>query len=170
VSRIAIIGNAGGGKSTLARRLAKQRGLRHVEIDQLLWQEGWKLSPADVYLRRHAELISSDGWIIDGLGQQASIPDRLSRATEIILIDMPLWIHFWLAAERQIAWASGRLEHAPGGVSKMPPTDALFRTVWEVERTWMPEVRALCANAEANGTAITRIASMEELNAFALSE
>jgi adenylate kinase family enzyme len=38
MSRIAIIGNAGGGKSTLARKLAKQRGLRHIEIDRLLWQ------------------------------------------------------------------------------------------------------------------------------------
>jgi hypothetical protein len=166
VSRIAIIGNAGGGKSTLARALAEQRRLRHVEIDHLLWQEGWKLSPADVYLRQHAELISSDGWIIDGLGQQASIPDRLSRATEIILIDMPLWVHFWLVAERQIAWVSGKLEHTPGGISTIPPMRALFQTMWEVEQTWMPEVRALCINAEANGRAVTRIASLEELNAY----
>jgi hypothetical protein len=122
---------------------------------------------ADVYLKQHAELIASDGWVIDGLGQQASIPDRLSRATEIILIDMPLWRHFWLAAERQIAWASGKLEHIPGGISTMPPTDALFRTIWEVEQTWMPEVRALCTEAETKGTTLTRITSLEELNAFA---
>jgi adenylate kinase family enzyme len=32
--RIVIIGNSGGGKSTLARTLAKRRGLRHVEVDQ----------------------------------------------------------------------------------------------------------------------------------------
>jgi hypothetical protein len=69
----------------------------------LLWQEGWKLSPTDVYLKQHADLIAGDSWIIDGLGQLASIPDRLSRATEIILVDMPLWMHFWPAAERQIA-------------------------------------------------------------------
>ena len=48
MSRIVIIGNAGGGKSTLARTLAKQRGLRHVEIDRLFWQEGWQLTPDDV--------------------------------------------------------------------------------------------------------------------------
>jgi hypothetical protein len=46
---------------------------------------------------------------------------------------------------------------------------AVFRTMWEVEKTWMPKVRALCSNAEANGTAVTRIASLEELNAFTLS-
>ena len=169
MSRIAIIGNGGGGKSTLARTLAKQRRLRHVEIDQLLWQEGWKLSPADIYLKQHAELIASDGWVIDGLGHQASISDRLSRATEIILIDMPLWRHFWLAAERQIAWASGKLEHTPGRISTIPPTDALFRTIWEVEQTWMPALRVLCTEAETNGTTLTRLTSLEELNAFASS-
>jgi adenylate kinase family enzyme len=169
VSRIAIIGNAGGGKSTLARTPAERRRLRYVEIDRWVWQEGWKLSPADVYLRQHAELIASDGWVIDGLGQKASIPDRLSRATEIILIDMPLWVHFWLAAERQIAWVNGKLEHTPAGISTVPPMRAVFRTMWEVEQSWMPEVRALCADAEANGTAVTRIASLEELDAFTLS-
>jgi len=37
MSRIVIIGNAAGGKSTLARKLAIARKLRHIEIDRLLW-------------------------------------------------------------------------------------------------------------------------------------
>jgi adenylate kinase family enzyme len=36
MQRIAVIGNAGGGKSTLARALAIRRGLPYVEIDTLL--------------------------------------------------------------------------------------------------------------------------------------
>src|SRR5271155_2725016 len=99
MARIAIIGNAGGGKSTLARKLAAKRQLPHVEIDQLLWREGWTLTPTDVYEERHAQLIAGEAWVIDGLGQRASLPHRLSGATEIILIDMPLWTHFALAAE-----------------------------------------------------------------------
>ena len=164
--RIVIIGNAAGGKSTLARLIATRRGLRHVEIDQLLWQEAWKLTPSDVYARQHAEFIESDAWVIDGLGQQTSIPARLSRATEIILIDLPVWLHFCLAAERQIAWASGNLEHAPGGICQMPPTQALFKAIWDVDQTWMPELRALCVRAEADGKSITRIRSLDEREAF----
>ena len=49
MSRIIILGNAGGGKSTLARKLGEKRGLRHVEIDRFLWQQGWILTPPDVY-------------------------------------------------------------------------------------------------------------------------
>jgi adenylate kinase family enzyme len=164
--RIVVIGNAGGGKSTLARKLAERRGLRHVEIDRLLWQDGWVLTPTDVYMRQHREIIDGDEWLIDGLGQQASISERIRRATEIILIDMPIWMHFWLAAERQIAWASGTLDHAPGGFAQMPPTEALFRTIWEVDQTWLPDIRALCTEAETQGKIVTRITSVDELDAF----
>jgi GTPase SAR1 family protein len=167
MARIVVIGNAGGGKSTLARKLAERRGLRHVEIDRLLWQEGWVLTPEDVYKRQHRESIEQDDWVIDGLGRQNSIAERIDRATEIILIDMPLWMHFWLAAERQIAWARGALDHAPGGISQMPPTRDFFRTIWEVDQTWIPEIRALCREAETQGKIVTRLTSVDELDAFA---
>src|ERR1700742_371255 len=115
MSRICIVGNSGGGKSTLARHLAATRGLPHVEIDRLYWQPDWSVTPSDIYEQQHAQIIDSDKWIIDGGGALASIPPRLNRATEIFLIDMPLWMHFWLAAERQIAWATGTIEHPPSG-------------------------------------------------------
>jgi adenylate kinase family enzyme len=166
MSRVVVIGNAGGGKSTLARKLALARGLRHVEIDRLLWRDGWTLTPTDVYMRQHDDIIAGDNWVIDGLGQQTSIPGRITRATEVILIDMPLWVHFWLAAERQIAWATGKLEHAPGGIAQMPPTQALFRTIWDVEQNWMPGVRNLCNEAEALGKIVTRFTDVDVLDSF----
>ena len=166
MSRVVIIGNAGGGKSTLAQKLAQQRGLPHIEVDRLLWREGWQLAPIDLYRKQHAETIAGDTWLIDGVGERSSIPARLLRATEVILIDMPIWVHFWLAAERQIAWAKGTLESPPGGMSQMPPTEALFKTIWEVDQAWMPEIRNLCSNAESSGKPVTRITSIESLNEF----
>jgi adenylate kinase family enzyme len=167
MTRIVVIGNAGGGKSTLARGLAQRRGLTHVEIDRLLWREGWVLTPEALYRCQHQEIIEQDRWVIDGLGRQDSIAPRIGRATEIILIDMPLWMHFWLAAERQIAWARGDLDHTPGGISQMPPTEHLFRTIWEVDQAWMPGIRVLCTEAETKGKIVTRLTSVDELNAFA---
>jgi len=169
MSRVVIIGNAGAGKSTLARKLAARRGLLHIEIDRLLWEEGWKITPAEVYERRHAEAIAGDRWVIDGLGQRASIPDRVARATEIILIDMPLWMHFWLAAERQIAWARGSIDHVPGGIAQMPPTRRLFQAIWEVEHGWMPAVRSLCDEAAVSGKIVVRLSDVQALDAFAQS-
>lgn len=113
MSRITILGNAGGGKSTLARKLSERHAIPHFEIDRLLWQEGWIPTPIETYAEQHERILSGENWVIDGLGHKNSIPARINRATEIILIDMPLWMHFWLAAERQIAWQSGTIETRP---------------------------------------------------------
>jgi adenylate kinase family enzyme len=168
--RVVVIGNSGGGKSVLARRIASQIGCPCVEIDAVLWQAGWRLTPAATYDAEHARLIAGERWIIDGLGRQESIPQRLTRSTDIVLVDMPLWMHFWLAAERQIQWASGRLEHPPAGIARMPRTKALFRTIWDVDRTWMPEIRRLAATEEKRGKHVARLASVSELEQFALAE
>ena len=164
--RAVVIGNSGGGKSTLARRLSPAWKCRHVEIDNLLWQQGWQLTPVEIYTTEHARLIAEENWIIDGLGRLDSIPDRLARATDIVLIDMPPWVHFWLAAERHIQWRAGAIEHPPGGLAKMPPTEALFRTIWEVDRDWMPEIRRLVALEEQWGKRIFRLGSIADLDGF----
>ena len=166
--RVVVIGNSGGGKSTLARRISAASNCPHVEIDGLLWQPGWKLTSSEVYDAEHARLIARGSWVIDGLGRRESIPLRLSRATDIVLVDMPLWMHFWLAAERQIEWARGALSHPPAGLSQMPPTEALFRTIWEVDRDWMPEIRELAAIEQRKGTRVYRLSSVAQLDNFAL--
>lgn len=166
MTRTAIVGNAGGGKSTLARLIAATFDTPLIEIDTLYWREGWVEAPRDIYDCHHAAAIAETSWVIDGLGRLDLIPQRLSRATEIILIDMPLWTHFWLAAERQISWVKGCIEHTPGGLSEMPPTKALFQAIWEVDQSFMPQIRVWCSEAEQQGKSVIRLGSVEEINAF----
>jgi adenylate kinase family enzyme len=166
MKRAVIIGNSGGGKSTLARRLSLGWKCPHVEIDALLWQPGWQLTSADIYNAEHARLIAEENWIIDGLGRLDSISARLARATDIVVVDMPLWMHFWLAAERQMQWLTGAIENPPAGLAKMPSTEALFRTIWEVDQSWMPEVRRLVSLEEQRGKRVFRLSSIAELDGF----
>lgn len=164
--RIVLIGNAGGGKSTLARKLAVELGVPSHEIDRLLWRSGWVLAPTDEYEAAHSDLLAGDRWIIEGLGRRESIPARFERATHVVLCDFPLWQHFWLLAERQMAWSQDELEHPPGGVEHMPPTKALFETVWAVEKDWMPMVRELTDQAERASRDVRRISSFDQLADF----
>ena len=166
MQRLAVIGNSGGGKSVLARRISARFELRYIEIDSILWRQGWRLGPEAEYRAEHARIIAENRWVIDGLGRQDSIPARLARATDIVLIDLPLWVHFWLAAERQIAWAAGRLSDPPAGIGEMPPTKGLFQTIWQVDRDWMPELRQLAATEAAGGKAVIHLKSLDELDAF----
>lgn len=165
--RIAILGNAGGGKSTLARAMADALKIPHVEVDRLLWRPGWELAPKAAYEAEHEQAIGGDCWIIDGLGRQETIKPRLKRASWIILIDMPLWVHFWLAAERQMAWSHGHLDHPPAGGVSAPQTEALFRTIWDVDRDWMPAIRDQVAFERERGKRVETITSFDRLQQYA---
>lgn len=148
--RIVVIGNRGGGKSTLSRRLAAKRGLAHIEIDT------W-LERAAAYEAEHVQLIAQDSWLIDGLGSQASIPVRLARATEIVLVDLPLWMHAALASN-PFAWST----------STSRTTDARhWQLIEEIERERMPGIRRLCGEAEARGATLIRVESADMLERFA---
>ena len=49
----------------------------------------------------------------------------------------------------------------------MPSTEGLFRTMWEIDRDWMPEVRQLVDAEEKRGKRIARLTSLGALNTFA---
>ena len=166
MERIVVIGNSGGGKSLLSRQLAEKLDLPYFEVDSILWQSGWRLVPEATYNAEHARLIAQERWLIDGLGTRRSIPARLARATGIVLIDMPLWIHFSLAAERQAHWGAGKLQHPPAAISEAPSIRALFRTIWDVNFEWMPEIRELVAQEKRRGKRTFELTTLEELDRF----
>jgi hypothetical protein len=51
----------------------------------------------------------------------------------------------------------------------MPPTRELFKTMWEVDQTWLPAIRDLCRDAELAGKGVTRLFSLEDIDAFTLT-
>lgn len=167
--RIAILGNAGSGKSTLSLRLAKQHTLPLHELDTLQWNADWTPVDADTYTAAHAKLIAQDTWILDGPGRPGSLPNRLARATHIILCDIPLWQNYWLLAERQASWEKGQLQLRPGGHDKPPPTRDLFAFVWSVDRDYMPKWREAVTKAEDTAQVI-RVTDVSELAEFQLTK
>ena len=164
--RVAIVGNSAGGKSVLARKVAHAQGLPCIELDSLLWEPGWTLVPAEEFDRRHAAATDGDSWVIEGLGAKHAIAPRLRRATHIVLIDMPAWTHYWLAAERHVEWQAGRLSNPPAGLTGPAPLKALFETIAVVDRTWLPEIRSLVTNEAKQGKTIFRLETFEQLSNF----
>ena len=76
--KVAVFGNAGGGKSTLARRLADLTGLSLHVLDTIQFRPGGSEVPHEEYLKIHADLLNQDQWIIDGFGCVASAGERFS--------------------------------------------------------------------------------------------
>jgi len=106
--RIAIVG--GGGKSTLARVLARAIGVPHVELDALFWKPGWVASDPAEFRARIAEVLGrpDEGWICDG-NYFSKLGDLVvSRADTVIFLNMPWRVMYRRAVARGIGAAASR--------------------------------------------------------------
>lgn len=101
MKRIIILGNAGAGKTTLARRLAERLDLPHTELDALYWDPGWTPAPKDVFRERVSRAAGGDRWVMDG--NYSSVRDLLwSRADTAIWLDYPLPLTLWWLLKRTL--------------------------------------------------------------------
>lgn len=92
--RVQIVGTAGSGKTTFAKKLSKVTNYPHVEIDNLQFKENWvKLSDHD-FDKLLAEAIKGQDWI--ACGNYFSSNARIyEKADYIIWLEYPLWKIFW---------------------------------------------------------------------------
>ena len=128
--RIAIIGNGGGGKSTLARVLGKHLGIAVHEVDEVQWLAGWRRAPLDEVAPVLEGWAAETSWIIDGFGPWPVIDRRMGRADTIVYVDFPYRTHLWWAAKRQVASLVRR--RAWAGQTAPPPSLLLLRTLRRV--------------------------------------
>jgi adenylate kinase family enzyme len=102
VKRVAVFGNAGSGKSKLARRLAALTRLPLHTVDMIQFKTSGEAIPHGGYLKIHANIIQGDEWIIDGFGCVASAWERFSAADTLIYVDLPLSVHYRWVTKRFI--------------------------------------------------------------------
>jgi adenylate kinase family enzyme len=144
--RIAIIGNAGGGKTTLARSLSERLGIARHSIDDVQWLPGWIPAPLDVVARHHDEWMREPAWIIDGWGAWNLIEQRFAAADTIVFIDYSFVRHLWWAMRRIVHARMGRRgEWPPPGCDVRGITLPLLRVMWRVHTQWRPRLLALMA-------------------------
>ena len=84
--RIAIIGNAGGGKSTLARKLAQSLDLPVFHVDSIQYQPGWKRTPQRECDELLNALTQQERWIIDGFGSDDVIERLIAYLDSSVLL------------------------------------------------------------------------------------
>lgn len=105
----------------------------------------------------------NEEWIIDGFGTPESTELRLSKSTHVILVDLPVWLHFSMAAERQVSWKQGELRHPPGGMRKAPPTKRLFELMWTIHTELMPDVREWVEDCALHNAKVEVVSSLKRL-------
>ena len=158
--RIAIVGNAGAGKSSLAREIAKRLGTEAVHLDRLLWEPGWRIVEEGEFRRRHDALLQRENWVIEGLGYPSTLEARFRAADLAIFTRYPLWRCYWWSLKRELrpGIAAGR----PDGCPMAPSALRLVRSIWRTQRDVVPEIDRLLARL-GPGTQVRVLASPAEV-------
>ena len=163
--RVAVFGNAGGGKSTLARRLAELTHLPLHPVDMMQWKADGAAVPHDAYLRAHADLLQQDAWIIDGFGCIETAWQRFTRADTLVYVDLPLIMHYWWVTKRLIKALWKAPEGWPDDSPLWSSTLAGYRVIPLCHRKLTPRYRQLVADA-AGSKRVHHLRSPAEMTAF----
>jgi adenylate kinase family enzyme len=173
MKKVAVFGNAGGGKSTLSRRLADITGLPLYIIDIIQFPNGMfspgeinggKVSP-EAYLKLHTEIIGRERWIIDGYGGTSSAWERFAAADTLVYVDLPIMSHYWGVTTR---FAKGLFKNPTG----WPENSPIWESTWEgyrvirlCHRHLTPKYRHL-VDEMATTKRVHHLRSRREVHAF----
>lgn len=144
-TRIAIIGNEGGGKTTLARKIALKRRLPITHVDSIQYLADFVPRAEDETRQLLNKIANEEKWIIDGYGPFDVLEKRLARAQVIILINFPIWRHYWWTAKRQAgAFFHHRSELPPGCSEKsLVHIFKMLRAISRMNQHILPVIKEL---------------------------
>ena len=160
MKKVAVFGNAGGGKSTVARRLAELTGLPLHVIDKMPFSAG-----GEEYLKAHAALLRGDAWIIDGFGSVPSAWERFACADTLVYIDLPLFTHFLGVTKRLLQGLFVAPQGWPAGTPVIRTSLQSYRVLWPCHRYLTPKYRKLVADARSDKR-VHHLRSVAEIDAF----
>lgn len=163
--RVAVFGNAGGGKSTLARQLASITDLPLHSLDTIKCKPGGGEVPHNEYLQIHSELIRGDAWIIDGFGCVPSAWERFSAADTLIYVDLPLFAHYVWVTKRLVKGLVVTPEGWPENSPIWRGTLNSYRVLPLCHEKLTPKYRQLVAE-QATQKRVHHLRSSSAINAF----
>ncbi len=105
--KIHIIGGSGSGKSYLAKKLSKELSINHYDLDDVFWDNSDKnynvRTPEDIRDKKISDILSNDGWIMEGVYYRE---DWLYRAFDeadlIIILAVNPWVRDFNICKRYI--------------------------------------------------------------------
>lgn len=150
IKRIAVIGNGGGGKTTLSRRLHAVHQLPLTHVDSIQYIEGMKTREIEETRQLLSQIADAGEWIIDGFGPIDVIENRFSAADRIVSVDFPLWRHYWWCTKRQIKSIWLARSELPESCNEaiLAHTVKLYRTLWRVHTQIRPQLLEILSRDE----------------------
>ncbi len=165
MKKIAVFGKPGSGKSTLSKNLSSTTGIQLHQLDSIIYKKNGALVDRESYDKEHGNIVSSDRWIIDGLGPMGSFNERLAVADTLVYIDLPYVVSYWLVTKRLLKGLVVKPEGWPEGSSILKGTLESYKMLKLSPTFWNDDFLQKLAEISMNKSVYV-IRSIAELNNF----
>lgn len=138
VNRVLVVGCSGGGKTTLALRIAAQCHLEYQSLDRdVRWLPEWQVRDRQEQRIILEELVGRNSWVMDG-SSPSTFHIRVPRADLIIWVRLPRSRALWGLAKR-VFKNYGKVRVAMATGCREPIPDRVFLSyIWNFERDSAP--------------------------------
>jgi len=150
-----LLGCAGAGKTTLARRLGEAVGAPVICLDAI-WQPGWGPDEVGQFREILGPAHAAEAWISDGNFALATFDIRLPRADLIVWLDRP---------RLHCAWRAIRRVFRPGEAHRPRDLGKALRFIWGFDRINRPRIEAARLQYGAQ-VPVTHLHSDRDIGAF----
>lgn len=147
--KIAIIGNAGSGKSSLGLIVHKLLGLPLYHLDQYFWKPGWIEPDRTEFEKIHTQLCDqgvdvpaeslSEGWIIEGMAVRF-LEYRIQKSDIIIFLDMPTYMCLYRILKRAFTHFGCEYFASAKGCPERGPSFRFLKFIWHFNAEKRPVI------------------------------
>ena len=140
MARIFITGNAGSGKTTLARQIGEALGLPVFGLDSIVWLPGWRKASSAVREAQVAELISKPDWVIEGVSSTV-----IEAADIVVFLDVNRRTAFWRCAKRNWRYLFRSRPGLPDHCPEILIVPRLAQIIWRFPANIRPVILSALA-------------------------
>ncbi|MDH5387857.1 MAG: hypothetical protein OEY06_05365 [Gammaproteobacteria bacterium] len=152
--RIHITGNAGSGKTTLAKELGDFLKLDVYGLDKIVWMQNWKKTPSDKRKQLEQGLVDKSQWVIEGV---SSIVRQSSDV--IIFLDYPRYICLIRCIKRNWKYLFTSRPELPNNCPEIKIIPQLLKMIWQ-----FPKVAKPFIVKDLDGKHFVTVTNANELN------
>lgn len=129
--KIAVIGYAGAGKSTLARTLGKHYQIPILHLDCVQFTPGWEERDRAEAHRMVHDFMENQAWVIDGTYSKFEYERRLKEADQIIFLNFSRLCCLFRACKRYFSFRGGNRPDMADGCNEKMDLEFVWWLLWK---------------------------------------